>query len=658
MHLLELKDINKYYKIAGNQKFHVLKDVNVSFDRGELISIVGESGSGKSTLMNLIGGLDSDFSGQLLVDGQNIGEFSVKELDRYRKNKVGFVFQSFNLISHLSVLDNVTIAMTLSNVSKKERVKRAEQILTEVGLKDHMHKKPNQLSGGQKQRVAIARALINDPEIIIADEPTGALDSETTTQVLDLITKIAQKGKLVIMVTHSEKVAARSSRIVRIADGAIIEDSEGIDLPVNIEATAGVAKDKQNLSFFSAIKLALNNMREKFARNLLVSIGGSIGIASVVLMLALGNGLTGYVNASLNDMVNPLVVEVNMPAAEDDSNDASNPAMNAPAMSMLKPAVAFEQKDIDTLTAIDHVDKVEKGYSLTMGGGNSASYGDKSSSIMMFSTISDNVSDNMIVAGDRPGKNEIIINSGLIDGLGLTEENAIGKEIEVAIVVNQEILKQPFTISGIYDTGMQQMSAIGTAYVNYDDLEQMMADNDITLSPTTLYLISDDAANTDAIKAKVKDLGYKGSNQEAMLSQFTNILDILTYVLTAISAISLIVSAIMILVVLYISVVERTQEIGVLKAIGARSKDIRRIFTSEAFLIGLFSGLIGITFAGVIAYFVNMASDATFGAAVVGLTWEYLALGLIISIIISMISGLIPASMAARLDPVESLRHE
>ena len=189
--LLELRKVNKTYKLASNNKFEALKDINISFDKGELVSVIGESGSGKSTLMNLIGGLDLDFTGEINLDGKNIRKFKEKELDKYRKNKIGFIFQSFNLIPHLTVLDNVTIACILSNVKKKERIKRAREILKQVGLEDQMRKKPNQLSGGQMQRVAIARALINEPEIILADEPTGALDSKTSEQILEIIKKIA-----------------------------------------------------------------------------------------------------------------------------------------------------------------------------------------------------------------------------------------------------------------------------------------------------------------------------------------------------------------------------------------------------------------------------------------------------------------------------------
>ena len=222
---LIIRNVNKSYKLDNKETFQALHNISVSFKKGELVSIVGESGSGKSTLMNLIGGLDSDFTGQIIADGENLGKLSDKELDKYRKDKVGFVFQSFNLISQLSILDNVTLALTLSNVGEKEKVARATKMLQLVGLEKQIKKKPTQLSGGQKQRVAIARALINNPDIIIADEPTGALDTTTSMQILKILKEIADSGKLVIMVTHSEKVASISSRVVEISDGRITNDT-------------------------------------------------------------------------------------------------------------------------------------------------------------------------------------------------------------------------------------------------------------------------------------------------------------------------------------------------------------------------------------------------------------------------------------------------
>ena len=243
---LRLINVNKKYKLSNKETFQALYDINVEFEKGELVSIVGESGSGKSTLMNLIGGLDSDYTGQIIVGNEDLSKLQEKELDKYRKNRVGFVFQSFNLISHLSILDNVTLALTLSNVGEKEKIAKATEILKRVGLESQLKKKPNQLSGGQKQRVAIARALINDPEIIIADEPTGALDSGTSMQILEILKEIADSGKLVIMVTHSEKVASISSRVVEISDGRIIADKTN-------KKKAQLKKRKRNLQKTSKI---------------------------------------------------------------------------------------------------------------------------------------------------------------------------------------------------------------------------------------------------------------------------------------------------------------------------------------------------------------------------------------------------------------------
>lgn len=309
--LLEIKNVKKDYKLKGGSIFKALRGVSVNFDRGELVSIIGESGSGKSTLMNLIGGLDLDFDGEIMLNEKSIGEFSENEIDGYRKNKIGFIFQSFNLIPHLTVLDNVTIACILSNLNKNERVKMATKILNDVGLKEHINKKPNQLSGGQMQRVAIARALINNPDIILADEPTGSLDSKTSDQMLEIIKKIANEGKLVIMVTHSEKVAKISDRVITISDGLLVSDIVKRKNTVLINDNEIIKKEKQNLSLFSSIKLAFKNMLEKKSRNILISLGASIGIMAVVLMLSLGNGVEKYMTDTMKGYVNPLVVEVN-----------------------------------------------------------------------------------------------------------------------------------------------------------------------------------------------------------------------------------------------------------------------------------------------------------------------------------------------------------
>lgn len=655
MSLLELKNINKYYKLKDNEEFHVLDNINLSFNKGELVSIIGESGSGKSTLMNLIGGLDSNYSGELFVNGKDIKKLRKKELDKYRKNEVGFIFQSFNLIGHLSVLDNVTIAMTLSNVRKKERIKRAKEILTDLGLEKHINKKPNQLSGGQKQRVAIARALINYPEIIIADEPTGSLDSKTTIQVLEIMKDIAKRGKLVIMVTHSEKVASASSRIVKIADGEIIDNKEVLKLDnSNIyEKQVDINKQKQNLNIISSIKLALVNMKEKLPRNILVSIGSSIGIMSVILMLSLGNGVKTYFNKTMNSYVNPLVIEANMPSQEDENINLDVTTIQKPDVNSTKP---FEESDIDTLSKIENVSSVEKGYTIISLGVNTLVYNGKGSNLMKISTISSNITNSNVEKGALPKEGEILINKALSDKLG---EGIISQKVNLHILVNQKVLNKDFIISGIYTTtGGDLTAAMKSVFLNYSDLEKFYSDNNYKLKPNVVYVNTTSSKYTTRIKEKVKELGYSESSQEQMTSMFNQMIDILTYVLSGIAAISLVVSAIMIIVVMYISVVERTKEIGIIKAIGARKKDIRRIFVSEAFLIGLFSGTIGLVGAYFISKGINIMSNKLFDVSLVLIKNFYGILGIGVSIVISTLAGLLPANKAAKLDPVESLRRE
>lgn len=655
MDLLQLKNINKYYRLDNNQEFHALKNINVSFNRGELVSIIGESGSGKSTMMNLIGGLDSSFDGELLIGGRNIGDFSEKELDEYRKKKIGFVFQSCNLIPHLSILDNVTIALTLSNVSKEVRIEKAKKALKEVGLEKHIYKKPNQLSGGQKQRVAIARALVNDPEIILADEPTGALDSETTEQVLNIIKDIARKGRLVIMVTHSEKVAAHSSRIIKIFDGEIIEDKAGTPLDnisfENIEEN----KSSKNLSFFSAIRLAANNMKQKLNRNILVALGVSIGIMSVVLMLSLGNGMKSYFSDMIKSFMNPLVVEVNMPAEK----NANNPNEQAAAMqAMMGAKKPFEEKNIEELSKIDGVKKVEDGFSyMAMPGTNTLKYGDEKSDIMMLNSMSSAITDKNVKEGSLPKKNEILVSELVAKDLG---GDVIGKKVKLNALVEGKEVEGTFTISGIYTTGNNDpvSETSSMVYMNYDDLNSLLKKQDEKLEPSVLYLVADNKEDASNIKSKILDMGYQGSTQEIMGDQMITMLNVLTIVLAGIAGISLIVSSIMILVVLHISVVERTKEIGLLRAIGARSKDIKRIFVSEAFLIGLFSGIIGLISAFLISIVANAGSMEAFDMNVMNITPAYAIGALAISTIVSMCAGLIPARKAAKLDPVDSLRSE
>lgn len=291
--MLKLQNIVKTY-VTGDLTQDALKGVSISFRENEFVSILGQSGSGKTTMLNIIGGLDRYTSGDLVINGVSTKKYKDADWDYYRNNSIGFVFQSYNLIPHQTVLANVEMALTLSGVSKKERRSRAIDVLKKVGLSDHLHKKPAQMSGGQMQRVAIARALINNPDILLADEPTGALDSETSVQIMELLKEIA-KDKLVIMVTHNPELAEKySTRIVNLLDGEIVSDSDPYE-DKSIESSERKKHKKISMSFLTALSLSFNNLRTKKGRTILTSFAGSIGIIGIALILALSTGMSSYI---------------------------------------------------------------------------------------------------------------------------------------------------------------------------------------------------------------------------------------------------------------------------------------------------------------------------------------------------------------------------
>lgn len=759
---LELKKVFKDYKLENKTKFTALTEINLSFDKGELVSIIGESGSGKSTLMNLIGGLDSDYSGQIVIDGIDLKTFKDKQLDDYRKKKIGFVFQSFNLIPHLSVIDNVTIALTLSNVKESVKNQKAIELLTKLGLKDHIKKKPTQLSGGQKQRVAIARALINNPDIILADEPTGALDSETTSQILDILKDIADNdNKLVIMVTHSEKVAKISSRIVEISDGKVIRDEFKKDyvkterkerLLTSLETDDEQDKSQQNasekqnsgdtqgqnaknkvsknakkkeghLSFFSALKLSFHNMWASKTKNILMAVGVSISLISLILMLSLGSGLTGYIDSLAQDYSNPNYVTISKSGLDRDGNEleeSSNfmiPRMfenseieeiasdinsylasqgnnfriettgeninltygfSAPTIGM--GTISLPAGDSTEDTTNDETQNADEGQSgesgdVQDGENDSQTSSSNPQSIMFTYTTPPYYGDEKIIAGEMSGDGEIMLSSAAIDYLGYEnaeEMFANGNKPEVLLTINMEydgtairIDKLPVKVSGIIDVSV--FSNMMVMYLDYGFLNQCVIDAQVDagvlptgLKPSLLFIQTDGKATTDMINRYIqtsrKDLS--GSIEEQLASMFSEMMSTFSLALAIIAGISLVVALIMILVVLYMSVTERTREIGVLKSIGARKKDIKLIFSTESLLIGLLSGVVGIILSLILGGILSAVLTAVLGFAPIRMMWYFFAEALLISIVISVIAGVYPASKAAKLDPVESLRHE
>ncbi len=708
---LRLINVNKKYKLSNKETFQALYDINIEFDKGELVSIVGESGSGKSTLMNLIGGLDSDFTGSIISGGEDLTKLTDKQLDKYRKNKIGFVFQSFNLISHLSILDNVTLALTLSNVGEKEKVARVTEILKRVGLESQLKKKPTQLSGGQKQRVAIARALINDPEIIIADEPTGALDSATSMQILEILKEIADSGKLVIMVTHSEKVASISSRVVQISDGRIVDDklnknykkTTKEDSKENFEdlyvETADTnnnkkkknSKDKQNLSMWSAIRLSFHNMWASRVKNLLMAFGVAIGIGSLILMMSFSSGITDYITNTMKSYSDPTIVTISKKSTGND-------------ISSMFTSSSFEDAEISTLVDdinnylkeqnVDYTvssDNVEYGFSMfTLIADAKVYYSpsgdyfqDKndpesdyvSQTIYYIYSIPPYYTDQNIVEGEMSKAPVIsdgtmtsgggfMFSSGIYKLFGEDTESAVGKKVEVSFNMSlggNQTTRLTFSdeICGVMDTSV--MSGFLVVYVDYDYLQYLFEQSGAGdyFAPTTLYIKTPSEDITNSInKYLASTEKYNGSIEDQLAGMFNSMSSIIGTSLVVISCISLLVSAMMILVVLYMSVTERTKEIGVLKSIGARRKDIKRIFTSESFLVGVLSGVMGIIYNLILTLVIWFVLTSTIGLAPISYRWWYFAIALAVSILISMIAGLYPASKAAKLDPVESLRRE
>lgn len=319
--MLELNGIRKTY-VTGTTSVEALKGIDLKFRDSEFVSILGQSGCGKTTLLNIIGGLDKYTSGDLKINGRSTKDFKDRDWDAYRNNSIGFVFQSYNLIPHQTVLSNVELALTLSGVSKAERRQRATEALEKVGLKEQIHKKPNQMSGGQMQRVAIARALVNDPDILLADEPTGALDTQTSIQIMDLLKEIS-KDRLIIMVTHNPELATQySTRIIRLLDGTITDDSNPYNGEDDNIATktdedsltdkksGKTKKKKTSMSFFTALSLSLNNLMTKKTRTILTAFAGSIGIIGIALILSISNGIQNYIDRMQRDTLSSYPIQL------------------------------------------------------------------------------------------------------------------------------------------------------------------------------------------------------------------------------------------------------------------------------------------------------------------------------------------------------------
>lgn len=854
MFMLRLENITKDY-ITGDSKVEALKGITLQFRKSEFVSILGQSGCGKTTLLNIIGGLDRYTSGDLVINGRSTKEFKDKDWDSYRNHSVGFVFQTYNLIPHQTILSNVELALTLSGVSKAERKKRAIKALEEVGLGEQINKKPNQLSGGQMQRVAIARALVNDPEIILADEPTGALDTKTSVQIMEILKKIS-KDRLIIMVTHNPELAEKySSRIIKILDGKITGDSN----PYNKEEEekedrTTKANSKVSMSFLTALSLSLNNLMTKKGRTILTSFAGSIGIIGIALILSLSSGMQTYINRVeedtlssypitvqeetidissmmtsfmgtneeteheegkvysrdiVNDMLSTISTKIQSNNLEefkkylDDENSEINSYVNAIQYSynldlniykeneeeivQVNPSQIFSKlgmEDMENMMIaetdvwqelLDNQELLQSQYDVLAG-----KWPENYNEVVLIVDENNEISDYTLYAlgildqDELEEKHEKIQNGEEVEDVEqkeytyeellntkfkvllntdyyekdediwidkseddeyIKEKIKDAEEIEVVGIIrpsegtvatamsgaigytkdlkehvinevnDAEIVKEQkenpdinvftgtefpedtdadFDFSSLTEEQRMYMASLSeeelanlmqqyteNASATYEGNLEKMGVVDLD-NPSSISIYPKDFESKDQIATAIENYNQKqrdDGNEEnvitytdlvgTMMSSVSTIIDAISYVLIAFVAISLVVSSIMIGIITYISVLERTKEIGILRSIGASKKDISRVFNAETFIVGLGAGLLGIIVTLILNIPINMIIKAV--TDIGGLASLPVAGGIIlvvISMLLTVIAGLIPAKMASKKDPVEALRTE
>lgn len=659
MAFLELRNIHKAYYL-GKEAFPVLNGIDLDFERGDFVSILGESGGGKSTLMNIIGGLDRNFEGSVTINGQLLDHKKEKQLDAYRRGTIGYIYQAYNLVSHLTVLENVLIALDMTTLNRNQRIARAEELLAHVGLTDQAKKHPNQLSGGQKQRVAIARALAADPQVIIADEPTGALDSDNTKEVLTLLTQIAKEGKLVIAVTHSEEVADYGTRIVHLADGKIDGDTR-LKAAYGTVTADTIIPDKP-LPALAAYRTAFKHLTYTFWRNFLIILGTAIGLFSVMLFMGLGNGIKGYINEQVTSMANPNYPSV-LKNVDKNNKKSANDRMDTTTQAATSNynSVTFTQHDLNRLNKVKHVAAVEPGYQFANV---ALDYGNTKATIAAYQTWNHALSKKSIKAGSQPKDGEILVDKKSFAKKVYPHDykKIVGKIITVSYTAfdkqNKPVqVSSRLKVSGVMDSGQGD----ATIAANYVTMKKQLQADKANAKP---FFAAVKVTHTKYVKSVTKHinhmkngkhLAYVGISIGDMLDTINTITDLAADVLAAIAAISLIVSALMIIVTMYMSVSERTKEIGILRALGESKADVRRLFTSESLFIGLLSAALGTAMAYGLGAILNDILWQVAKFKMIAISPQNVLFAFMMAIIISFLAALLPARSAARLNPIDAL---
>ena len=759
--MLKLENITKIYE-GKNYKQIALNDVTLAFRNNEFVSILGPSGSGKTTLLNIIGGLDKYTYGNLIIDGVSTKKYKERDWNNYRSKKVGFIFQSYNLINHQTVLSNVLLSLNIAGKPKKESIKLAKKVLKDVGLENYIKKKPKELSGGQMQRVAIARALVTNPDIILCDEPTGALDSQTSIQIMELLKEIS-KEKLVIMVTHNVTLANKySDRVIALNDGVITYDTS----PYEVEnySLKKIKNKRKTMNKFTSLSLSFNNLLTKKSRTLLTSFAGSIGIIGIALVLSLSKGTQKYLNKIEKNTFSKYPISImesyidyqNMFDKEKESckngsicsiNDLTNNVVNDNKINSISKFSNILKQNYENIN--NYTLDINYNYNIDLNIYKDNKMIENSSLYFkeFFNNNSPLLKEYTLIYGKLPEKyNEIVIVTdengklplSLMKSLFLNEDIDLSKTINISyekiidskfklvsetsyyiyendtwqyIKNNQDkindILDKSINlkITGILklnkDAIISESGFIGYSKklinylndeVNSSNIKKSILENkDINPLTNNLYdenmtyemlldsisindknpikidIYPKDYKSKEKIESIIKKYNEENSNDKVyytdylkvFLNSITSLIKMITYVLTAFIGVSLIVSSIMISIITYISVLERTKEIGILRSLGASKKDIKNIFKAETIIIGTISGFIGVGVTLLLNKVIDKVIYNLMGIShITYLPWNYIFYLILISIVLCLISGLVPAKIASKKDPVISLRSE
>lgn len=759
--MLKLENITKIYE-GKNFKQIALNDVTLAFRNNEFVSILGPSGSGKTTLLNIIGGLDKYTYGNLIIDGVSTRKYKERDWNNYRSNKVGFIFQSYNLINHQTVLSNVLLSLNIAGKPKKESIKLAKKVLKDVGLENYIKKKPKELSGGQMQRVAIARALVTNPDIILCDEPTGALDSQTSIQIMELLKEIS-KEKLVIMVTHNVTLANKySDRVIALNDGVITYDTS----PYEVEnySLKKIKNKRKKMNKFTSLSLSFNNLLTKKSRTLLTSFAGSIGIIGIALVLSLSKGTQKYINKIEKNTFSKYPISImesyidyqNMFDKEKESckngsicsiNDLTNNVVNDNKINSISKFSNILKQNYENIN--NYTLDINYNYNIDLNIYKDNKMIENSSLYFkeFFNNNSPLLKEYTLIYGKLPEKyNEIVIvtdENGKLP-LSLMKTLFINEDIDLSKTINisyEKIIDSKFKlvsetsyyiyendtwqyiknnrdkindildksinlkITGILkinkDAVISESGFIGYSkkLINYlndevnssnikksilknkdiNPLTNNLYDENMTYemlldsisindkNPIKIDIYPKDYKSKEKIEGIIKKYNEENSNDKVyytdylkvFLNSITSLIKMITYVLTAFIGVSLIVSSIMISIITYISVLERTKEIGILRSLGASKKDIKNIFKAETIIIGTISGVIGVGVTLLLNKVIDKVIYNIMGIShITYLPWNYIFYLILISIVLCLISGLVPAKIASKKDPVISLRSE